>query len=363
MKKSLRLAVVPGDGIGVETTREALKVLGALRTADRVSATVEAFPWGADHFLKTGETIPDSAFVRLRSDFDAVLVGAFGDPRVPDNRHAREILLGMRVKMDLYVNCRPVKCLADSLSPLKNRGASDIDFVVFRENTEGAYLGMGGTFKKGTPDETAIEEDLTTRKGVERICRHAFQFASRFEKAKRLKRKPRVLMADKHNVQRFGGDLWHRTFLEVAKEFPGSENQHMFVDALAMQMVRDPSSLDVIVTNNLFGDILTDLAAALQGGLGMAASGNIHPGRTSVFEPIHGSAPPLAGKNVANPFGSILSLAMLLRELQQNGSAERIERAVAACVKANETTGDLGGKLSTSQAGDAVVMHLAEKTR
>jgi 3-isopropylmalate dehydrogenase len=256
-----------------------------------------------------------------------------------------------------------VKCLADSLSPLKNRGASDIDFVVFRENTEGAYLGMGGTFKKGTPDETAIEEDLTTRKGVERICRHAFQFASRFEKAKRLKRKPRVLMADKHNVQRFGGDLWHRTFLEVAKEFPGSENQHMFVDALAMQMVRDPSSLDVIVTNNLFGDILTDLAAALQGGLGMAASGNIHPGRTSVFEPIHGSAPPLAGKNVANPFGSILSLAMLLRELQQNGSAERIERAVAACVKANETTGDLGGKLSTSQAGDAVVMHLAEKTR
>jgi 3-isopropylmalate dehydrogenase len=363
MKKALRLAVVPGDGIGLETTREAVNVLEALKSAGRVSATITAFPWGASHFLKTGETIPESAFAKLQSDFDAVLVGAFGDPRVPDNRHAREILLGMRVRMDLYVNHRPVKCLADSLSPLKGWGAKDVDFVVFRENTEGAYLGMGGSFKKGTPDETAIEEDLTTRKGVERICRHAFQFASRLEKPKKLGRKPRVLMADKHNVQRFGGDLWHRTFLEVAQSFRVCEPHHMFVDALAMQMIRDPSSLDVVVTNNLFGDILTDLAAALQGGLGMAASANIHPGKTSVFEPVHGSAPPLAGKNVANPFGSILTLAMLLGELGEKGLAERVERAVSACLKVNETTADLGGRLSTSQAGDAVIRHLAEKTR
>jgi 3-isopropylmalate dehydrogenase len=260
--------------------------------------------------------------------------------------------------MDLYVNFRPVKCLVDSLSPLKAWGAKDIDFTVFRENTEGAYLGMGGTFRKGTPDETAVEEDLTTRKGVERICRHAFEFASAFPKPKKLGRKPRVLMADKHNVQRFGGDLWHRAFLEVAKEFPGCEAQHMFVDALAVQMIRDPSVLDVVVTNNLFGDILTDLGAALQGGLGLAASGNIHPGKPSVFEPIHGSAPPLAGKNVANPFGSILTLAMLLRETGHESPAGGIESAVVQCLETGDTTVDLGGRLTTSQAGEAVVRRL-----
>ncbi|HEV8268578.1 MAG TPA: isocitrate/isopropylmalate family dehydrogenase, partial [Thermoanaerobaculia bacterium] len=272
--------------------------------------------------------------------------------------HAKEILLGMRFRMDLYVNYRPVTCLNDALSPLTRWKAKDIDFVVFRENTEGAYVGIGGVFKPGTEDETAVEEDVTTRKGVERICRHAFRFAEGFEKPRRAGRRPRVLMADKHNVQRFGGELWRKTFFDVAKEFPTCDASHMFVDALTLQMVRDPSVLDVVVTNNLFGDIVTDLGAALQGGLGVAASGNLHPGRTSVFEPIHGSAPPLAGKGIANPIGSILTVEMMLRTLGETAAAERVERAVIAAIAAGETTVDVGGALATTEAADAVLARL-----
>ena len=358
MTSPLRLAVVPGDGIGVETTREAVRVLEALEKEGVLALSMTHLPWSADHYLKTGESMPEGGFEMLARDFDAILVGAFGDPRIPDMRHARDILLGMRFRMDLYVNYRPVKCLDDRLSPLKKWKAEDIDFVVFRENSEGSYVGMGGVFKKGTPDELAIEEDVSTRKGVERICRHAFEFAKTFEKPKRLGRKPRVLMADKHNVHRHGGDLWNRVFFEVAKEFPDCEASHMFVDALTMQMVKNPASLDVVVTNNMFGDIVTDLGAMLQGGLGVAASGNIHPGRTSMFEPIHGSAPYMAGKNVANPAGSILTVEMLLRTLGHAEAAARVERAVVEAIRRGETTADLGGSLSTSQAGDAVLHHL-----
>jgi 3-isopropylmalate dehydrogenase len=357
--RRLRIAVVPGDGIGVETTREAVRVLEALGSRGAIECALTPFPWGADHFLATGETIPEAAFGFLQRDFDAILAGAFGDPRVPDNRHAKEILLGLRFRLDLYVNHRPVRCLSDALSPLKRHGAKDIDFVIYRENTEGSYLGMGGSFKRGTPDETALEEDLATRKGVERICRHAFQSAEAWDKPRGLRRRPRVLMADKHNVHRFVGDLWHRVFLEVAAEFPSCDSSHMFVDALAMKMVLDPGSLDVVVTNNMFGDILTDLGAALQGGLGLAASGNIHPGRTSLFEPIHGSAPPLAGKGIANPFGSILTAAMMLRALGEEAPARLVEDAVTACVLAGEATVDAGGSLSTTRAGDAVLRRIA----
>jgi 3-isopropylmalate dehydrogenase len=294
----------------------------------------------------------------LGRDFDAVLVGAFGDPRIPDMRHAKDILLGMRFRMDLYVNYRPVKCLHDSLSPLKRWSAKDIDFVILRENTEGSYVGLGGAFKKGTPDEVAIEEDVSTRKGVERICRRAFETARKLPRPAREGRKPRVLMSDKHNVHRFGGDLWDRTFQEVAAEYPDCEASHMFVDALTMQMVKNPSQLDVIVTNNMFGDIVTDLGAMLQGGLGMAASGNLHPGKTSMFEPIHGSAPYMAGKDLANPFGSILTVEMMLRELGHAEAASRVERAVVSCLADGATTKDLGGTLSTAQAGDAVLARL-----
>ena len=353
-----RIAVVPGDGIGVETTREAVKVLDALEGHGALRATLTAFPWSAEETLRTGVAFPADAIDRLKRGFDAILAGAFGDPRIPDMSHAKEILLGMRVKLDLWANIRPVRCLDDRLSPLKDWGARDIDFIVLRENTEGAYVGMGGVFREGTPEEMAIEEDVTTRRGVERICRHAFETALRMEKPRRLARSPRVTLADKHNVQRFGGGLWHRTYIEVARGYPACEASHLFADTLAMEMVRNPASFDVIVTNNLLGDILTDLGAALSGGIGLAPSGNVQPGKVSLFEPVHGSAPDLAGKGVANPIGSILSAALMLRHLGEEAAALRVEEAVTACVRAGETTADLGGKLSTGAAGDAVVQRL-----
>ncbi|MGZ5380542.1 MAG: isocitrate/isopropylmalate dehydrogenase family protein [Thermoanaerobaculia bacterium] len=367
----MRIAVVPGDGIGPEVTREALKVLDSLRSDSTLGrrrghasgsdlfVEISLFPWSADHFLKTGETVPAGAFDMLARDFDAVLAGAFGDPRVPDGRHADEILLGMRRRLDLFANIRPVRALDDSVVSIRKAHASDVDFVLFRENTEGAYSGRGRVVGAGTSDEEAVEEDVTTRRGVERICRAAFAFAAAFEKPRRLGCRPRVLMADKHNVQKRGGGLWHRVFFEVATAFPSCESRHLFADALAHEMVLNPASLDVVVTNNLFGDVLSDLGAALQGGLGLAPSGNVHPGRTSVFEPVHGSAPDLAGKGIANPLGSIRSLGMLLAHVGRADLAERVESAVAACVAAGETTRDLGGKLSTAEAGDAVVAWLA----
>jgi 3-isopropylmalate dehydrogenase len=265
----------------------------------------------------------------------------------------------MRRRLDLFANIRPVRALDDSVVPLRKARASDVDFVLFRENTEGAYSGRGRVTGEGTSDEEAVEEDVTTRRGVERICRAAFTFAADFEKPRRLGRRPRVLMADKHNVQKRGGGLWHRVFRDLAVEFPSCESLHMFVDALAHEMVLHPASLDVVVTNNLFGDVLSDLGAALQGGLGLAPSGNVHPGRTSVFEPVHGSAPDLAGRGIANPFGSIRSLGMLLAHVGRADLAKRVESAVAACVAGGETTRDLGGMLSTAEAGDAVVARLA----
>ena len=283
----------------------------------------------------------------LSEEFDAILAGAFGDPRVPSNRHAEDILLGMRRGLDLYINLRPVRLLDERLTPLREREPADIDFVVFRENTEGAYCGAGGFLKKGTPDEIATQEELNTRRGVERIILAAFEYARKHARS-------RVTMADKSNVQRFGGDLWQRVFREVAADFAGIEANHQYVDAMAMFMVLDPSQYEVIVANNLFGDILTDLGAAIQGGLGLAASGNIHPGRVSLFEPVHGSAPPLAGKGVANPVGSILTAAMMLEYLGLDAAGEEIERAVKSAIVENETTRDLGGTLTTVEAGAAI---------
>ncbi|MGH9441663.1 MAG: isocitrate/isopropylmalate dehydrogenase family protein, partial [Thermoanaerobaculia bacterium] len=304
----MRIAAVPGDGIGVDVTREAMKVLDAAARSWKLDVATTEFPWSADHYLKTGESLPKGAFDDLRANFDAIFMGAFGDPRVPDMAHARDILLGARFVLDLYVNARPVQCLNDRLNPLKGFRAEDIDFVIFRENTEGSYAGTGGNFKKGTPDEVALQEDISTRKGVERIVRHAFEFASKHGKKK-------VCMSDKSNAMRFVGDLWQRTFQEVAKEYPSIKASHLYVDALVMQMVKDPAQFEVVVTNNMFGDIATDLGATLQGGLGMAASGNLHPGRISMFEPVHGSAPKYAGTGQANPFGAILTVAMMLDHL------------------------------------------------
>ncbi|HUO24697.1 MAG TPA: 3-isopropylmalate dehydrogenase [Candidatus Aquilonibacter sp.] len=344
-----RVAVIPGDGIGREVIPQAIKVLQAAGAAVQFTE----FDWGADRYLADGVTVPPDGFAMLGRDFDTVLAGAFGDPRVKTNIHAREILLGMRFQMDLYANVRPVQLLDAALCPLKGVAPRDVDFVVIRENTEGVYTDAGGVFKQGTPDEIATQEDINTRKGVERIIRYAFDYCEQQKKMDGSKRR-RVLMCDKSNAMTHAGGLWQRVFEEVGSEFPQIETQHMYVDALCLQMVRDPRQFDVIVTNNMFGDIITDLAAGLQGGLGMAASGNIHPGRTSMFEPVHGSAPPIAGKNIANPFGAILTAAMMLRYLGMTKESEKIEAAVLEAVRQRKTTQDIGGSLGTREAGEWV---------
>jgi 3-isopropylmalate dehydrogenase len=319
-----------------------------------------SFDWGADRYLADKTTVPPDGFATLARDFDAILVGAFGDPRVPSNIHAKEILLGMRCKMDLYANVRPVRLMDASLCPLKGIEPKDVDFVVIRENTEGVYGDLGGVFKQGTPDEVAIQEDINTRKGVERIIRYAFEYCVNNKKPDGSPRR-RVLMCDKSNAMTHAGGLWQRVFKEVAAEHPQIETQHMYVDALCMQMVREPRGFDVIVTNNMFGDILTDLAAGLQGGLGMAASGNLRPGHTSMFEPVHGSAPPIAGKNIANPFGAILTAAMMLAHLGMTGEAQKIEAAVLEAVGQKKTTADIGGTLGTREAGAWVAERVASR--
>lgn len=348
-----RIAVIPGDGIGPEVIAEAVRVAQALRATHDVNLELTHFDWGADKFLREGISLPPQALEMLSSEFDGILAGAFGDPRVPTNQHAEDILLGMRRGLDLYINLRPVRLLDPRLTPLRNRTAEEIDFVVFRENTEGAYCGAGGFLKKGTGEEIATQEELNTRRGVERIIVAAFEYA-------RANGRKRVTMGDKSNVQRFGGDLWQRVFKEVAHRYPEIEANHQYVDAMAMFMVLDPSQYDVIVSNNLFGDILTDLGAAIQGGLGLAASGNIHPGKVSLFEPVHGSAPPLAGKGVANPIGAILTLSMMLEYLGHKPASIAVESAVSAAIQSNETTRDLGGELSTEQVGQAVIARLQQ---
>ena len=349
VSQNKRIAIIPGDGIGKEVIPEAVKVM----TAAGADIETSTFDWGADRYLADGVTVPAGGFAMLERDFDAVLVGAFGDPRVPTNIHAKEILLGMRFQMDLYANVRPVRLLDAALCPLKGIAPKDVDFVVIRENTEGVYSDAGGVFKRGTPDEIAVQEDINTRKGVERIIRYAFEYSERHTKQDGTHRQ-RVLMCDKSNAMTHAGGLWQRTFKEVSSEYPQIKAEHMYVDALCMQMVRDPRQFDVIVTNNMFGDIITDLAAGLQGGLGMAASGNIHPGKTSMFEPVHGSAPTIAGKNVANPFGAILTAAMMLNHLGLTREAEKIEGAVLEAVHQKKTTQDIGGSLGTRGAGDWV---------
>jgi len=344
-RRPQRIAVLPGDGIGKDVTAEAVKVLEAAAGAWDLPLELVPLPYGADHYLATGETLPEGALEDFRDNYSAILIGAYGDPRVPDMRHAADILLGIRFKLDLYINFRPVKLYDPRLCPLKGKGEKDVDFVVFRENTEGAYVGVGGNFKRGTADEVAVQEEIHTRKGVERILRAAFDWAVAHGKRE-------VCMADKSNVMRYAHDLWQRCFAEVAAEYPGVEARHLFVDALTMQMVKKPESFEVIVTNNMFGDIVTDLGAALQGGLGVAASANVHPGRTSMYEPVHGSAPKYAGTGQANPVGAVLSAALMLEDLGHEEAAAALESAVRSALRDGATTQDLGGTLTTREVGD-----------
>jgi 3-isopropylmalate dehydrogenase len=348
---SARIAVVPGDGIGKEVIPEALKVLRAVAGKSGRAMEFVEFDWGADKYLREKVSLPNGAVEMLREEFDAILFGALGDPRVPSNQHAAEILLGLRFKLDLYVNARPVELLHQRLTPLLGRTEKDIRLMVFRENTEGLYVGVGGFFKKDTADEIAVQEDVNSRKGVERIIRYAFEYA----KAKGLKR---VCMSDKSNAMTFAHDLWQRVFKAVCLEYSGIEARHLYIDTLAMELVRDPSQFDVIVTCNLFGDIISDLGAQLAGGLGLAPSGNIHPGQTSLFEPVHGSAPNIAGKGIANPLGAVLASAMMLEFLGWNDESERLNQSVKAALRENFVTPDLGGDHKTGEVGDWLAEHV-----
>jgi 3-isopropylmalate dehydrogenase len=352
-----RIAVIAGDGIGPEVVAQALRAVEPLG----IALDIQHFPWSADHYLKTQETLPKGALTELREHFDAIFFGALGDPRVPDGVVAKDVLLGLRFGLDLYINLRPVQLLDEKLCPLKGKQRRDVNFWVLRENTEGPYVQMGGSFKRDTPDEVAISEDLNTRRGVERIIRAAYTLANVPHDSSH--KSPRVCMVDKANALPHAHGLWQRTFRQVAAEHPNVSSSHLFVDVAAMEFVRTPERFDVVVTSNLFGDILTDLGAAICGGLGVAASGNIHPGRCSLFEPVHGSAPDIAGKGLANPLAAYLTLAMLYDHLGECGAGDRLRRAVEEVVLAGLVTRDLGGQLSTSECGDAVLRALTGATR
>ncbi len=342
------VALLPGDGIGKDVVREGKRLLAHLEKTRSVALDLWDLDLGADRYLKDGTTYPKEIRARIESEAKAVLLGALGDPRVPGLEHARDILFGLRFGLDLYANVRPVKALDDRLVPLKGKGAKDVDFVVFRENTEGIYVGMGGQFKRGTADEIAINEDVNTRKGVERLIRAGFEYAKK-------NGKKTVHMADKSNAMKHAHELWYRAFFEIAKEYPGIEPKHVYVDALCLYLVQDPSPFEVVVTCNLFGDIVTDLGAGLQGGLGMAGSANIHasdPSRVALFEPVHGSAPPLAGKDLANPFACFLTIGMMLTHLGFENVEQDIEALVGRGIRERKCTRDVGGELGTKAVTD-----------
>jgi 3-isopropylmalate dehydrogenase len=361
-----RIAVIPGDGIGKEVTPVAVNVIKAATAKRNRHMEFTEFDWGADKYLREKISLPEGAVEMLRDEFDAILFGALGDPRVPSNQHAADILLGLRFKLDLYVNARPTELFHERFTPLKDRVPNDIRLIVFRENTEGIYVGAGGFFKKGTADEIATQEDINSRKGVERILRYAFNYARGGAVAQGESPSPaalpqphhpthkplRLCMSDKSNAMTFAGDLWQRTFKSLRAEYPDVDSRHLYIDTLAMELIRDPRQFDVIVTNNLFGDIISDLSAELAGGLGLAPSGNIHPGQTSLFEPVHGSAPNIAGKGIANPFGSVLASGMMLDFLGYPEEAQLLKQSVKSALQGNITTPDLHGSQQTLEVSD-----------
>jgi 3-isopropylmalate dehydrogenase len=348
MTKRYDIAVIAGDGIGPEVVREGLRVLERVASLEGFSTRLTRYPFGAEHYLRTKEIFPDGAFEEVKGQ-QAILLGAIGDPRLEVGLLEFGIIAKMRFELDLFVNLRPVRLLAEHLCPLKDVRPEQVDFVVVRENTEDAYAGMRGFFKKGTPDEVATQEIIFTRKGVERVIRYAFELA----RARGGRRK--LTLIDKANAVR-AMDLWTRTFAEVGAEYPDVERDHQYIDAACMFLVRNPEQYDTVVTSNMFGDIFTDLAAMIQGGLGIAASGNIHPGRVSLFEPIHGSAPKYAGRNVANPIATVMAVAMMLDFLGEARASRRIEDAVAGLLRTKRlpSLGTDSG-MSTSQVGDLVL--------
>ncbi len=354
-KSHLKLAIIPGDGTGPEVTTEALKVLQAVSQSHQFTYELTTFDWGSQRYLKTGETLPPGALDELRR-FDAIFLGAVGHPDVKPGILEKGILLELRFKLDQYINLRPVKLYPGVTTPLAGKGPAEIDLVVVRENTEDVYAGIGGFLKKDTPDEVATQTAVYTRKGCERCIRWAFEFTRRRNNPKGKK----LTLVAKNNVLTYGHDLWWRTFQEVAREYPDVVADYNHVDACCMFMVRNPERYDVIVTTNMFGDIITDLGAIIQGGMGVASAGNINPdpGGVSMFEPVHGSAPDIAGKGIANPTAAILSAAMMLDHLGQTAAADAIRLAVQRTFAAGHKTTDLGGKLTTREMGDLVIKAL-----
>lgn len=346
-QRKYKIGVIGGDGVGPEVVAEGLKVLEHVSRQFGFSYKVKEYPWSAQHYLDTGVTMPESVLEEYKT-MDAMYLGAMGDPRLEPGFIERPIIMGMRFGLDLYINLRPIKLYAEEFCPLKGKKPEDVDMVVIRENTEDAYTGIGGIFKKGTPDEVAIADMVFTRKGAERAIRYAFELARKRNKKKK------VTLIDKANAIR-AMDLWTRTFEEVGEEYPDIERDHAYIDAACMWMVKNPEWFDVAVTSNLFGDIITDIGAMIQGGLGIAASGNIHPGQVSMFEPIHGSAPKYAGKNVANPMAAIAAMGMLLDYVGEAEAAAQIDLALRGLLSSGKVP-SLGADsgLSTTRVGEMV---------
>lgn len=350
--KQYQVAVIPGDGIGPEVTREAVKVLKAAAKKAGFSPQLIYYDFGGERYLNTKETIPDSALEELK-EMDAIYLGAVGDPRVEPGVLEKGILLKLRFGLDQYINLRPVKLYPGVRTPLKDKGSEDIDFVVVRENTEGLYLGMGGFLRKDTPDEVAVQEMVNTRKGVERCIRYAFEYAKKRNKEKK------VTLCDKANVLTFAHDLWRRTFKQVGEEYTDIKKDYAFVDATCMWMVKNPEWFDVIVTCNMFGDIITDLGAMIQGGMGIAAGANINPEGVSMFEPIHGSAPKYAGKNVINPMAGICAVQMLLEVIGEKEAAKITDEAITKALTSGKMKNlSTRSGLKTDEIGDMVANYI-----
>lgn len=354
MKREFNIAVIPGDGTGPEVIREGIKVLKVASSLFDFQLNFEYFDYGGDRYLKTGETLPDGAIEKLKT-FDAIYLGAIGHPQVTPGILEKGILLRLRFKLDQYINLRPVKLYPGVDCPLKDKSPEDIDFVVIRENTEGLYAGAGGFLKKGTPDEVAIQESINTRKGVERCVRYAFEYCKKRNKQNKL------TLVGKTNVLTYAFDLWERVFNEVAKEYPTIKVDYAHVDAITMWFVKNPEWFDVIVTDNMFGDIITDLGAMIQGGMGIAAGGNINPEGVSMFEPIGGSAPKYAGKNLINPLAAICAGKMMLEYLGEEIAGKAIEQAVMEVTGKHLKSlaaGEMG--YTTTEVGDLVVKYLSK---
>jgi 3-isopropylmalate dehydrogenase len=347
-----RIAILPGDGTGPEVVAEGIKTLEKTASLFSIQFEFKEFDFGGDRYLRTGEVLPDDAVEELRT-FNAIYLGAIGHPDVRPGILEKGILLNLRFSLDQYINLRPVKLYPNVETPLANKKPEDIDFVVVRENTEGLYAGIGGIFKKGTPDEVATQEMINTRKGVERCVRYAFEYT------KRRNRRRKLTLCAKTNVLTYAHDLWDRVFHEVAEEYPDIDADYAHVDAITMWMVKNPEWFDVIVTTNMFGDIITDLGAMIQGGMGIAAGGNINPEGVSMFEPIGGSAPKYSGKNMINPLAAISAAQMMLDVLGEGKASASLEKAIITAL--SELKGMGAGKMgfSTSEVGDLVVQAIA----